>query len=225
MFKLQPIHLATLLVLAGALLAGRVGQQIVDLSAFPLERLPRQLGPWECTSEERLVGKETEESRCIKRHYRNNEGVRIVVILQATASRLGALRDWTIGRMGTGSNVERLGVWRSGPIARLPFEMTASEQWLYYRGAKQFTLIWFVSPDDQAATFKGAQVRGWRDRVLGHCMWGELYLETMAGDSEEQLIGATRDLAVRLAPHFYELVRARAAAQKPTSPHATDGTT
>lgn len=209
MLRLQAVHFATLFVLAAALVAGRSSEQVVDLSAFPLERVPKQLGPWECVSEERLVGKETEESRCLKREYRNNEGAGVMAYLQLTSSRLGALRNWPIGRMGVGWNVEEAGIWRSGSLAGLPFEMTASEQWLRRRGLKRFSLIWFVSEDDQAATYKRAQMLGWRDRLLGNCMWGEVYLETTDGKSEEQLIRATRDLAVRLAPHFYELIRGR----------------
>ncbi len=228
MLKLRTVHFAALFVLAGALVAGRAAQQIVDLSAFPLERLPKRLGPWECTSEERLVGKETEESRCVRREYRNDDGVRILAYLQLTSSRLGALRNWPIGRMGTGWNVEELGVWRSGPIAGLPFEMEASEYWLTHRGPKLFGLIWFVSPKKQAAEFDRAQALGWRDKILGNCMWGEMYLETLAGASEqpeEQLVRATRDLAVRLAPGFYELVQAAGSGRAFGSRDRTDGAT
>ena len=227
MIRLQATHFATLMILAMALVAGRAGQRVVDLSGLSLEGLPQQLGPWECTSEETVVGKDTEESRCVRRDYDNGDGARIMAYLQVTSSRLGALRNWPIARMGTGWNVEELGVWRSDAIAGLPFEMQASQYWLHRVGVenRKFSLIWFVSPDGQSPNFEGAQTLGWRDRMLGNCMWGEMYLETIGAESEEQMQEATRDLAMRLAPAFHELIQAAGSGRALRSRDTTDGTT
>ncbi|MBD3293718.1 MAG: hypothetical protein GF393_12395 [Armatimonadia bacterium] len=205
MRKLSAPHYAALAILGLALLAGRVGQRVIDLSDFPLEDVPTQLGPWETVHDERMTSKETLESRCIRRIYSRDDGVQIMVILQLTASRMGALRNWPVGRMGTGTNVDEAGTWEGGRPEGLPFDLVASEQWLRGNQVLQFSSIWFVSPREGTPSFRSAQIKGWRDRLLGRCMWGEMYFESVAGTSREQVIAATRDLASRIAPHLHEM--------------------
>jgi len=198
-------HYAALGILGLCLALGSLSRHVVDLSAFPLESIPTELGPWDCAVEERMTPKETTESRCIRRIYVRDDDVRVMVILQLTGSRLGALRNWPVGRMGTGTNVDEAGTWNGGRPETLPMDLVVSEQWLRTRGAQQFSLIWFVSPREGTPSFRTAQLHGWRDKLLGDCMWGELYLETLSGETREQVIAASRDLAVRLAPHLHEM--------------------
>lgn len=205
MLKLTAPHYAALVILGLAVAAGYAGQHVVDLSDFPLEDVPAQLGPWQSISEERLTQKETAESRCVRRIYARDDGVELMVIMQITSSRMGALRNWPIGRMGTGSNVDDVGTWNGGRPGGLPFDLVASEQWVRTGDVQQFSLIWFVSPREATPSFRTAQVHGWRDNILGDCMWGEMYFETLAGESREQVVEATRDLASRIAPHLYDM--------------------
>ena len=192
-----------------ALVAGHAGRTVVDLSDLPLTDVPEKLGPWTCTAEEMPEGKNTSETSYLIRTYEREDGTAVQASLEVTASRLGALRNWSIAMMGNGWNVDE--PTQMGPIDvdGLPFEMIAKLQWLHRPGRKMLTATWFVSPRGQAIEYERAQMLGWRDRLLGDCIWGEMYLKTLEGESEQQLEQATEDLARRLAPHFHSILAER----------------
>jgi hypothetical protein len=189
-----------------ALVAGHAGRTVVDMSDLSLTAVPTELGPWSCIEEEMPEEKNTDEARWLGRIYRHEDGAKIQVTLQATSSRLGALRNWSVAMMGNGWNVGEPVTRGPMPVDGLPFDMTVSLQWLHRPGRRVLTSTWFVSPNAQAVEFERAQLLGWRDKLLGTCIWGEMYLRTLEGDSEEQLREAIEDLTMRLGPHFYEVL-------------------
>jgi len=207
---------AAVAVLGLALVAGQVGRTVVDVSDLPLRDVPAKLGPWTCTAEEMPAEKNTGEAAYMTRTYVREDGTTIEASMQVTASRLGALRNWSIAMMGNGWNVEppiemgpvQVEGIEMGPVQveGVPYGVIAKLQWLHRPGAKMLTSTWFASPTAQAVDYERAQALGWRDKLLGDCIWGELYLKTIEGASEEQLREATEDLTIRLAPHFYGIL-------------------
>ncbi len=196
-------HFAALGMLAAALLAGRAALVVVDVSNLPLAQIPERLGPWTCVEQEMPAAKNTDEAVYMTRVYEHEDGTLISSSFQVTSSRLGALRNWSVAMMGNGWNVEE--PWIVGPIAAdgLPFDLRLKLQWLHRTGLRRLTATWFVSPGAQAVEYERAQMRGWWDKLVGRCVWGELYMTTLNGDSASGLERATQDLATRLAPHFY----------------------
>ncbi len=199
-------HLAAVAVLALALIAGQAGRTVVDVSDLPLTSVPEALGPWTCIEQEMPEEKNTGEAAYLKRTYRHEDGTEILTSLQVTSSRLGALRNWSVAMMGNGWNVDEPTRMRPREVEGLPFEMTAKLQWLHRPGRRMFTATWFVSPRGQALEYEKAQMLGWRDKLLGKCIWGEMYLRSTSADSADSAEKATEDLVVRLAPHFYNLL-------------------
>lgn len=200
---------AALAVVGLALVAGQAGRTVVHVADLPLDTIPTELGPWVCISEDTPEEKNTDETSYLTRTYQHEDGTVIQASLQVTASRLGALRNWSIAMMGNGWNVEEPIQMGPRPVEGLPFEMIAKLQWLHRPGARMLTSTWFVSPGAQAVDYERAQALGWRDRLLGECIWGEMYLKTLEGESQTRLREATEDLTVRLAPHFYAALAER----------------
>lgn len=193
-------------VIGLALVAGQLGRTVVDVSGLPLRDIPTELGPWRCVAEQMPEEKNTGEAAYLTRTYERDDGVKIDASMQVTASRLGALRNWSIAMMGNGWNVEAPIQLGPVPVEGMPHEMIAKLQWLHRPGARMLTATWFVSPKTQAVEYERAQALGWRDKLLGECIWGEMYLKSVEGKSQEQIREATEDLIVRLAPHFYQTI-------------------
>jgi len=221
--KLSTTHLAAFGMLAAALIAGRAALVVVDVSDLPLAQIPERLGPWTCTEQEAPNAKNTDETVYLRRVYEHEDGTLISAGFQITSSRLGALRNWSVAQMGNGWNVEEPSI--VGPIAveGLPFDLRLKLQWLHRTGLRRLTATWFVSPRSQAVEYERAQMHGWWDKLLGKCVWGELYMTTLDGDSAAGLERATRDLATRLAPHFHAALSGTAAATGATDLAMTDG--
>lgn len=193
-------------VLGLALVAGYAGRTVVDVSDLPLESVPEKLGPWTCEFEDAPEEKNTTETRYLTRVYAHENGAKIRASMQVTASRLGALRNWPVAMLGNGWNIDEPMTMGPKKVDGLPFEMTARLQWLHRPGRRMLTSTWFVSPRTQALDFERAQLLGWRDKLIGECIWGELYLQSLEASSEQQVLEATRDLTTRLGPHFYEVL-------------------
>ncbi|MGD9498564.1 MAG: exosortase-associated EpsI family protein [Armatimonadota bacterium] len=205
MLRLASPQLAALAILALALAAGRAGQTVVDVSGLPLHQLPRQLGPWTCT-DDTMLEKSNEEVVWASRTYEREDGSQVYVVLQVTSSRLGGLRNWSVAQMGNGWNVEEPSVLGPVQVEGLPFELRLSRQWMHRPGARQFAVTWFASPRTQAVSYDRAQLLGWRDKLLGGCLWGEMYVRSLSAKDGETAQEAVEEFAVLMAPQFHALL-------------------
>ncbi len=206
MFRLAVPQLGALAILVLALAVGRAGQTVVDVTGLPLAEMPVELGPWACTDESMPEDKNTTEVAYLNRTYEHEDGTMVSASFQVTSSRRGALRNWSVAQMGNGWNVEKPTIGGPWQVAGLPFDLKLSLQWLHRPGARRLTATWFASPRTQALTYDRAQLLGWRDKLLGHCVWGEMYVTSIQGRDEATVRQAIEDLSVRLAPHFHAVL-------------------
>jgi len=196
-----------MLMLVAALVLGREVEQVSSVADIKLENLPQQLGPWQCVKAGYMEDKQTEEASFYEMRFRNEQGKEVDVLLSVTRTRLGALRDWTVARMGQGWMLGPETTWKKSDVPGLPFPLVAGKRWLEKGNVRQVCINWYVSRSSQSPTYVRAELLGWKDRLLGRTgPWGQMYVISVSDGSEEELWEAVEDLAIRMAPHFYEVL-------------------
>jgi len=199
-------------MLFGAWLEGRRLSRPLPVDDIALDKLPRQLGPWRCKEAEYYTKYKTTEARFYTMTFVNEEGEEVDLIASVTRSRLGALRDWSLASQGQGWVISEEGTREFSVAGGLPFPIKASAQTLSRMGAKMLVLNWYVSPTGQSSKFARAELMGWRDRLLNRNVpWGQLYVvSSPKKDTTQEDWEKIQDLFVRMAPHFYAVLRSAA---------------
>ena len=173
----------------------------VSAADIPLAQLPEQLGPWQTVQEEVSLS-EGGAYRLLERTYENDDGYRLHVIVQATHTRLGSLRDWSLASMAEGWSVEDESIWSSARESAVE----ARIQKLVKGARSRVALTWYTTAESQALTLQAAQLKAWRDRLLGGKKpWASLYIvaETTSDTATEKHV---TDLAQQLGPELQQLM-------------------
>lgn len=199
--RVQVVVLAALLVALGI---GWHESRELSPADIPLADLAKQIGLWQMVSEE--IGVSGDDAyKLLERTYQDDEGQELHVTIQATYTRLGSLRDWSLASMASGWSVTREWTWTSRDSeTSSPIEARLQE---LVRGTeRRVVLTWYTSAQAQARTLQSAQLKGWRDRLVGGKKpWASMYLLTEASSAaagEE----AVKQLAQRLAPELRQLM-------------------
>jgi len=173
----------------------------VSAADIALAQLPQELGAWQTVQEE--VGlSEGGAYRLLERTYENDDGYRLHVIVQATHTRLGSLRDWSLASMAEGWSIEQESIWHSNH----GLGMQARIQRLVRGTRSRVALTWYTSAESEAPTLQRAELKAWRDRLLGGKKpWASLYIvaETTSDTATEESV---TDLAQQLAPELRQLM-------------------
>ena len=200
----QRAQAMVLIVLLVALGLGWYESREISPEDIPLANLPKQAGPWQTVSEEIRMSK-ANDYKLLTRTYQDGSGHNVHVRIQATYTRLGALRDWSLASMASGWSVEDQSIWKSGGGGTgLPTE--ARIQKLANSERYRIALSWYTSAGYQAATLQSAELKGWRDRLFGGKEpWASMYLLAEM-DSEPGAREAVKQLAQQLAPALRQLM-------------------
>jgi len=194
----QAIVLVALLATMGI---GWHERREVSAEDIPLEQLPRQLGSWQTVQEEVSLSQDG-AYRLLKRIYENGDGYRLYVTVQATHTRLGSLRDWSLASMAEGWTSEHESIWYSNQAPAVE----ARIQRLVNGARSRTALTWYTSAQLQAPTLPSAELKAWRDRLLGGKKpWASLYIiaETTSETAAENYV---IQLAQQLAPELRQLM-------------------
>jgi len=195
-----------LIALLGALGIGWHESREISAGDIPLANLPKQIGAWETVSE-RISLADNNEYKLLKRTYTNDEGQKLHVTIQATYTRLGSLRDWSLASMAEGWSVEEQSIWKGNRGAH-GFLIEARIQRLVKDLHHRVALTWYTSAQSQAPTLQLAELKAWRDRLVGGKKpWASMYLLAET-DSHPGAQEATKQLAQQLAPALRQLMSA-----------------
>ncbi|MCK4322904.1 MAG: exosortase-associated EpsI family protein [Armatimonadetes bacterium] len=199
--KRRWIQAIVLVALLATMSIGWHERREVSAADIPLAQLPQQLGAWQSVQQQ--VGlSDGGGYRLLERTYENDEGYRINVIVQATHTRLGSLRDWSLASMAEGWSVESESIWSS---AQEPV-VEPRIQRLVKGPRSRVALTWYTSASSEAPTLQSAELKAWRDRLLGGKKpWASLYIiaETTSAAGTEKHV---TDLAQQLAPELQQLM-------------------
>ncbi len=173
----------------------------VSAADIALAQLPQELGAWQSVQQE--VGlSDGGGYRLLERTYENDDGYRLHVTVQATHTRLGSLRDWSLASMAEGWSVEDESIWSSARESAVE----ARIQKLVNGPRSRVALTWYTSAESEAPTLQAAELKAWRDRLLGGKKpWASLYIvaETTSGTGTE---GSVTELAQQLGPELQQLM-------------------
>lgn len=212
--------LAVAMVGAAALWA-RHETRPIPAAQIPLQAIPGKLQTWQA-----MQTPATEQTRdtygvevlTLDRVYRAPDGVQALVTFQATYSRLGALRDWSLARTTAGWSVtsEADQPLMDAPGAsgrdspRPPAPWTLRVQRLTQNQVVEVAVSWYTSGRTEATALGRAELAAWKDRLKGRRMpWLSLYLTVRATPSlpPEQAERRALQLATLLARELDELAR------------------
>jgi len=173
---------------ATAALGANAGRE-VDVRSVRLDAIPENTGEWVYAELQR--SEVDPRGTSVKQHrlYQNAAGQNIQASLVATATRLGALRDYSVALEAQGwtrGNREILGGPTIGSLGR---PMGYRLEQLHHGKRDRLALTWFVSARRQAHDLPGAETKGWLDLILrSHPpLWVELYAAIdVDGDAEDE---------------------------------------
>ncbi len=173
----------------------------VSAADIPLAQLPQELRGWQTVQEEVSLS-EGGAYRLLERTYENGDGYRLHMTVQATHTRLGSLRDWSLSSMAEGWSVEDESIWSSARESAV----RARIQRLVKGARSRVALTWYTSAESHAPTLQSATLKAWRDRLLGGKKpWASLYMvaETTSDTAAEDSV---TDLAQQLGPELQQLM-------------------
>jgi hypothetical protein len=201
------VQLSIPVLLGAALALGYGANDDRSADSIGITQLPTAAGAWVCSHQE-VLSSTGSESRRVLRTYRRSDGCRIEVTLEATWTRLGALRDWTVARSAQGWVAQPQQARKLHTAGPPPFTFTASLRNMQKGSDRIDTLMWFTTTDADAANLVQAEVSAWRGRLLGRAQpWCEMYLTTARKNTEDDIARtALEELGCELAPQLRQLM-------------------
>lgn len=160
-----------IVLLVGAAVLGAVEQRTVPADAISLNALPTEIGGWTAIDEQ-LQTQPDNSHIVLRRTYQSEDGHKAYLTVQATYTRAGSLRDWSLAMMADGWTPTDERIWSNedgsfvGRLQRLENGREA-----------RIAVTWYSSAHSQSASFKRAQVMNWWERLQGRLSpWASLYL-------------------------------------------------
>jgi hypothetical protein len=186
-------------MLGGALIGSRHEMRLVPASTIPLEGMPSRFADWTRTTSA-PVDTYGVEVKTIHSTYQGPGGRKANVILQATYTRLGALRDWSLARTTGGWNVidapPQVLRGRNGgaPLKVRLQSLSKADKW-------EVAVSCYLSHEQQASSLAKAEIAGWRDRLVGRRVpWFSLFVSVPGMGDQNQ--DDARKAALELAQHI-----------------------
>lgn len=189
-----------MVLLAGAAVLGFVERRTRPADDIPLDALPGQIGAWTAVDQE-IETQPDGSYLLLKRTYEDGEGRRAFVTVQATYTRLGSLRDWSLAATAAGWTTGEETIWHSDDG-----QMSARVQQMVHKTDTQVALTWYTSAHSQAPSLKNAEILGARDRLAGEKKpWASLYVvaNTGASDVDRKIV---EEIGSGLAPCLRQIM-------------------
>ena len=196
-------------LLAGGAIGARFVSRSQSAADIPLESISLRLEGWEQVENEDLrdPGKEWPEAKQVEQLYKDPRGRVVRVSFKATYTRIGALRDYSLGRVASGWTVEGsdevvLEVEREGGPLHATVQRLRKDQ------SQEIALSWYCSPDEVVADLRHAALVGWRGGLLGPTKpWAQVYIVTDAvGDAVSEAEALVTDVGMDLAPQLRDVL-------------------
>jgi len=199
--KRRWMQAAVLVALLATMSIGWRERREVSAADIPLAQLSQDLRGWQ-TMQEEVSLSEGGAYRLLERTYENDDGYRLHMRVQATHTRLGSLRDWSLASMAEGWSVEDESIWSSARES----VVEARIQTLVNGPRSRVALTWYTSAESQAPTLQRAELKAWRDRLLGGKKpWASLYIVAEA-TSDTAAEESVTELAQQLGPELQQLM-------------------
>ena len=188
-------------MLGGAFAWSQYEMRAVPAADISLESLPKAIAQWTCIAEQNR-GAYGAEVKTIDRVYQAPGGEKAQATFQATYTRLGALRDWSLARTTGGWTIateskKELSLPQGGGLVQVRLQELTKEN------AVEVGITWYTSAQGQAASLAKAELSAWGDRLRGRKMpWLSLYVTVpqTAKLSREDATQKAIELASILAP-------------------------
>lgn len=199
-FTVNRAAATVIVLLAGAAVLGFVERRAIPADDIPLDALPKQIGAW--TAVDREVETQPDGSYLLlRRTYEDGEGRRAFVTVQATYTRLGSLRDWSLAATAAGWTTGEETIWHSADGL-----MNARVEQMVHKTDTRVALTWYTSAHSQAPSLKNAEILGARDRLAGGKKpWASLYVVAGTGSSDEDR-AIVREIGLGLAPGLRQIM-------------------
>ncbi len=187
-------------LLAGAAVVGFVEHRTIPADGIPLDALPEQIGEWEMVQQE-IETKPDGSHLLLRRVYEDEDGRSASVTAQATYTRLGSLRDWSLAATAAGWTTAEESVWHSDDGV-----VQARIERMSHKDDTQIAVTWYTSAQSQAPSLKTAEMLGARDRLVGSRKpWASLYVVAGTGSSDEDR-AIVKEIASGLAAHLRQIM-------------------
>lgn len=195
-------QLAVLALLLAATIMALVEPREMSPEGIPLAALPSSIGDWQAVDEELEMASDG-AYLMLERTYKDPAGQEALLRVQATYTRLGSLRDWSLAATAGGWTPQKEYAWQAAPEAG-----DVRIQHLQKRSEERIAVTWYTSARSQTASIKKAQVLAWRERLIGdRRAWASMYLLVPAG-SEGDAEAASQEIAAAVAPRLREMMAA-----------------
>ncbi|GEM_PF-5520445 len=199
-------QLAVLALLIAAAIMALVEPREVSPASIPLASLPDRIGAFSAVDEELEMASDG-AYLMLERTYRDPAGQEALLRVQATYTRLGSLRDWSLAATAEGWTPKREYVWQAADGAD-----DVRVQHLQKRTAERVAATWYTSARSETGSIKKAQVLAWRERLSGDRRpWASMYLLVPVGEDGDAE-AASREIASAIVPRLREMM----ATTKPT---------
>ncbi len=199
-----------LVLLAGGAIGAQCLSRSQSAADMPLERIALAATGWERV--ENVVDRDPDkgwpEAKQVRQAYEDAEGRIVRVTLKGTYTRLGALRDYSLGSIADGwvvedsAEVSLEGVqWGSGPVH-------ARCQRLSKGDAAEVALSWYCSVDEVVTDLREAALAGWRGRLLGKAKpWAQVYVVVdVEGEAVAEAEAIVKAVGASIAPQLRDVL-------------------
>ncbi len=191
-----------LVLLVSTAVLGFVEQKTIPADDINLIALPAEVGEWTVVEEEASTQSDGSYT-LLRRVYQSADGRKAHVTVQATYTRLGSLRDWSLAAIAAGWTTAEETVWQSEDGL-----MVARIERMAHKADRQIALTWYTSTQSQAPSLKKAEMLGARDRLAGgRKPWASLYITAQSGDEQADR-AAVQELAAKLGPGLRQIMDA-----------------
>ena len=200
---------ALFLLLGGAVGAQTLGRS-VSAADLALESLALPGSEWRQVQNEvdRDPAKGWPEAKQVRQAYEDAQGHAVSVVLKATYTRVGALRDYSLGRVADGWVVEQSAEAALSGVTWGEQPLRVKVERLRKGNALEVAMGWYCSPDEVVTDLRGAALAGWRGRLLGPLKpWAQVYVvaESTAEEAAEA-DARVQEAALGIAPQVKSLL-------------------
>jgi len=173
----------------------------MSAEGIALDRTPRQAGKWRCIKQDvsQAYGFET---KTMIRLYEDPEKRTAKVTFQATYTRLGSLRDWSLALTTQGWTVTQQ-VFRPIQASGGGHFGRARVEELTHGETRQVAASWYTSPTREAATLAQAETRAAVDRLMGRrSPWMGIFVTMDSREGKDETEDEVVKLTAILAPQL-----------------------
>jgi hypothetical protein len=193
-------------LLALAALLGRGASHERDVTALDLRGDLARVGGWTC-----VEPGDTEDSGTVIKQtgiFEDEAGARVNAIFITTATRLGALRDYSVALEAQGWVLVETESIDGPPIDHLDGPMVYRLQTLREGAHWKLGVSWYVSSLHQAEALREAEFEGWWGLLTKSeaPVWSQVFATVDASDAPDEARESLKAFAEAIGPRLAEMV-------------------